>query len=734
MQKIKFPLPALLFLLFLIYSDLFCQSKGNIRGFVADSSNGEILAYSTIKVKGEKKGTLTDTRGYFFISSVSAGSQTLIISNVGYKTITMQIDIEKGKTVSLNIKMLPSSFRLGDISVLGEKTERPNDTDLGLDKITAKDIEITPVGIEADVLKTIQLSSGVSTTGDVTSQYFVRGGAGDQNLVLLNGAVLYNPFHSLGIYSSIDPEMISMVEFGERLSSIMNIVTRDGNKNEVHATANASVLSGKLSVESPIPHGSVLVTGRKSLYTKILQKYLNDKDTPFDFYDMSFKAKYANQNFIKDSKFIIHGFFTGDRLNSSDESMENFDVRNKILGFQWHQVWDAPVFSVFAVSYSGYSANVIPNVDVAKTRQNTVSDVSANWDFTYQYESRDELDFGVQSTFLKTDLNLTNLYGTRSALQRSGSQLRAYVNYKFVRFDNIGMESGARFNLKSISDKGPFLIEPRFSITYSPFHSLSFKAAFGRCSQEIVELSNEDELISLFEPWTILPTYMAPEEATHYSLGITNHFTENISIDIEGYYKKMYHLVEGNEKKYSPKDPDFEYVEGHSYGLESTIKYLDKQFNFKTSYSLGWALKTKNKIEYYPRYDVRHAVTIIAGWNFAENWQLNSTWSFKTGMPYTPIAGYYDRLEIDEETAGSNSPTFLPVIYWGDKNTQRLPCYHRLDIGITKKIKFRYFALSLGANIMNVYNRNNIFYFERDTGKRVNMLPLLPSVTVRFDY
>ncbi|MGE5313664.1 MAG: TonB-dependent receptor, partial [Acidobacteriota bacterium] len=273
-------------------------ASGAVRGFVTDSASGEAVIYANVSIKGTVLGATTNTKGYYFIPALPAGTHTLTVSILGYRTKQISFTLADNETRQISIRLAQSTVQLDEMTVVGEKEVRLNETNLGLQTMTAKELAIIPQGIEADIFRAVQFSTGVSSTGDVTARYYVRGGTSDQNLVLLDGVTVYNPFHALGILSAIDPEVISAMEFhkggfpaefGGRLSSVMNIVTKDGNSNQYHATGNASFVSAKTSFEGPIPNGSFLVTGRKSYYGRIFKNFLNGKDSPFDFWDVTYK-------------------------------------------------------------------------------------------------------------------------------------------------------------------------------------------------------------------------------------------------------------------------------------------------------------------------------------------------------------------------------------------------------------------------------------------------------------
>lgn len=716
---------------------------GKLRGIVTDSTSGEAIAYANIQIKDLRLGSPTDNKGYYFIPSIPSGRHIVVVSCIGYKTKELLTEISEGQITQLNIQLSPGSIRLEEISVIGNKSARENEIDAGLQKISIREIEMMPTGVEADIFKVLQSSPGVSSTGDVTSRYFVRGGNSNQNLVLLNGVTVYYPFHALGIYSTIDPEMISGMEFykggfgpefGGRLSSVLNVLTRDGNKNSFHGAGTAGLLSGKASLEGPIPGGSFLVTGRKSYYAKALKRFLNDQEAPFDFYDMSFKVNYANPELLYNGKFTAHGFFSQDRVQNDDPFKEDYSIKNGLFGLNWYQIWASPLFSEITLSSSNFEAEVLPNFSQSKPRSNFVHDITSQWNFTYIYDSRDELNFGIENKFISTGLKMQNLYGRKISFDQSGYGLAGFANYKFYRYENVGFNLGMRINFASLSELRPFLLEPRINVTYKPLPTLSLKAGLGRYSQELVTVSNENDLISIFEPWTIIQPNIAASEATQFTLGLSYFLTENFSVDLEGYYKYLTNLSEANYNKYFVTDPDYINVQGEAYGIESLVKVQTSGMYIKAGYSLSWSFKIDNKgSRYVPKYDLRHSLNILAGYDLGRGFEVNATWFLNSGLPFSPVTGFYDRLEIDDVWNFQDLNSFKGSTIWDRRNLERLTVYHRLDVGMSKKFEFGFAKFALDASIMNVYNRKNIFYFDRNTGKQVNMLPFLPSVSLKVE-
>lgn len=734
-----------IFYCIVIASSINAQNRGILRGLVTDSTNSEPLAFGNVYVKELGIGTSTDSRGYFIIPSIPAEKNlTLIISYVGYQTKSVIINLEKNKVTHYDIKLVPASVELKTIEKIAERINKENQLDLSLQRLISRDIEALPQGVESDLFRSLQYLPGVQSTGDISARFYVRGGASNQNLVLIDGITLYNPFHALGIFSVIDPDIINNVEFykggfssehGNRLSSIMKIITKDGNKNNFSAKASASYLSGKFMIEGPIPDGSFYFAGRKSYSTSILKKFLNDKNVPADFYDFSFKTNYSNPDFISGAKFSFNGFFSGDRVTNKNPLLEDFKWSNNLFGFKWFQISDSPLFFELGVSFSNFKGEVIPKLSNVFQSENKIEDATLQMDFSYVFDSKDELGVGFHVKQIKTNLITENLGGTKNNFNSSGANIVFYSKYKLLRWNFLGIDAGTRINLSSLSgSKKLKTFEPRFSFTLKPFSFIALKGSAGLYQQELITITDENEVINLYEPWTILPSYLIPPAAVHYIGGIDISFTNNLSLTAEGYFKKIKNLPLLNDKKVLFNDPDFISGNGESSGLEFLLKYKNNYFQFTSSYTFAYAYKEIDGKWYYPRYDVRHSASFILEFNPGRNWLITLTWLYSSGLPFTQILGYYDKLYLNNLfIPWYQLDPRSPYTIIGIQNLGRLPDYHRMDLSFSKKFKINFVSAIIDINLINVYNRKNIFYFKRETGERVNMLPFLPTATIKIE-
>lgn len=742
MKPVQFILIAILSIL--LTTEILPQEFGRLRGIVTDSTSGETLAFCNVYIKELNTGASTNDRGLYLINSIPGNQEyTVIVSYVGYKTHQFSVFIRSGLLTEANILLVPLSIELQTVEKVGNKIIEKNTTDLGLERISIKQLEILPKGVETDVMRSLQFLPGVRSTGDVSARYYVRGGTSDQNLVLLNGVTVYNPFHSLGLFSVIEPDIINSVEFykggfaseyGGRISSVLSIISKDGNKNRFSFKGSSSFLTAKGVIEGPIPNGSFIFSGRKSHSNDVLKNFLNDQVVPIDFYDMSFKLNYSSKDLFGNAKFSLFGFLSGDDLKYDDPFRESFEWKNNIIGFEWLQIYDVPIFSRLGVSLSQFNGNINPNGSSLKPRRNELSDFSISFDLNVFFNNKDEMSTGVKVNTIDSKLFIENQLGVASDINRFAGNISIYGKYKFLRFENFGADIGTRFILSGFNSNAGGTAEPRINLTYRLFPTLAFKASWGIYVQEIATVSDENEIISVFEPWIIIPNYLNPSSSINYSAGLEWNISSVLSAEIESYYKIVHDLPIVNEKKYFSFDPDLIPGKGESYGWEFMLKYSENPFNITSSYSLSWAYKEIENYLYYPKYDARHTANLSLEFNFGAGWIGSTVWTFSSGLPFTQMVGYYDKYYLTGSSgSGLSSGNYIPYALLGDRNLGRLPEYHRLDFGITKRMMIWLSNLEFSLNLINAYDRKNIFYFERDSGKRVNMLPLLLTGTIKVE-
>lgn len=743
MYKKSFPVFLLLLTLISKTSIVFSQENGVLRGVIKDSLSLEVLPFANVLIKELGTGVSTNVRGYFVIPSISSGKKYSVqVSFVGYQSKTKSVLIESGKITELEILLNPTTIQMQAIEKIERIREEKNLPDIGKAVITPRELEVMPKGVETDILRSLTYMPGVQSTGDVSAKFNVRGGESNQNLILIDGVPIYYPFHSIGLFSVVDPDIVHNIDFykggfpadyGRAISSVLNITTKEGNKNRIQARMSASLLSAKAMVEGPLPEGSFYLTARKSVSNEVLKKFVSNNDLPIDFYDASFKLNFSNPGFFNGTKFSLHGLFSEDNLNYDESFRPDYRWVNKIIGLNMFVVGEDPFFLDMNISFSNYLNKIDAKASTIKPKENELTDFTIQTNFTYVLDSKDEIGLGLDFKAITSKLYLENRFGFRAdtGLERIGSN--AHINYKFLRFSNIGIDLGVRLNLKNMNANGD-IAEPRINVNWIVQPQLSLKGAFGIYQQDLTTISDEREVLSLFDPVVIIPDYLPKPKAIHYLLGTSASLSENISIQVEGYYKNIITAPTLNELKTVFSEPDILEYKGESYGAEFQFKYTSLYFDLNTSYSLSWAFKEVNGYRYSPRYDSRHNLNTSLIIKLPGSWTLSTTWLYHSGFPFTQQVGYYEKINLDDLVMDYLLFNSLsPIVFFDQKNLMRLPDYHRLDLSLSKKFDFSFMKLNLDISAINVYDRKNIFYFEQDSGKRVNMLPFLLTGTIKVE-
>lgn len=723
------------------FSLLIAQERGTIRGIVKDSTSQEVLPFCTVMIKELGIGASTNNRGYFVLSSIPAKENyTVIASYVGFKSKQVIAKVVADKVTDLEILLSPSRIQLNEIELVGHFVKAENTPSISTTTLSAKELNSIPKGVETDVLRSLVTLPGVQSTGDVSAKFNVRGGENNQNLIMLDGMPIYYPFHAIGLFSVVDPDVVSSVEFfrggypsnyGRALSSVLKIVTKEGNKNRFGGNFSASLLSMKGLIEGPIPNGSFYFSGRKSTSNNILKKFVNQNELPIEFYDVSLKMNFSHPSFFSGSKFTLQGLFSEDNLRFEKQTDPDYRWANKILGLKIFSVGVDPLTLDFGIVFSQYINSISPKQSSVKPKSNEVDDFTISTDFVYTLNSKDEVNLGLDLKYLKTKLFLENRFGFRSDVGTSGLSSNAYFGYKFLRISDVGIDIGTRLNIASSAAKGDFF-EPRINVSYSPIPQLIFKAASGIYQQDITTISDEREVLSLFDPVIIIPTYLPKSKAIHHIVGTTVKLSTSFSIEMEGYYKSIISAPTYNEDKIYFSDPDLLESKGEAYGGEVQTKYRESLFDLSAAYSINWAHKEVAGVKYAPRFDSRHNVNLNFTIHLPADFEFSTNWVYNSGHPFTKQLGYYQKLSLDSFLDDYRIYQLLfPVRYFDVKNSSILPDYHRLDLILSKSLLIGFVKLHIDISAINAYNRKNIFYFDQTSGKRVNMLPFLLTGTIK---
>jgi outer membrane receptor for ferrienterochelin and colicin len=301
----------------------------------------------------------------------------------------------------------------------------------------------------------------------------------------------------------------------------------------------------------------------------------------------------------------------------------------------------------------------------------------------------------------------------------------------------LKFDGGIHTDLASMVLRGfsLFLIQPRVNVSYALSDAVRLKASYGRFSQNMITVNNEDDVIALFDAWIPIPENLEPEQSDHYVVGVDWTVARELSAGLQGYYKDYTSLVTYNQDKVDANDPDYINSTGQAYGGEVLLRYGLPSVDMYLAYTLGWTTIESNGFTYAPRYDRRHSLNIMGILRPLERVEISARWEYGSGLPYTQTAGYYDRFSLEGVFEGSYvNETGEPYTILGEKNTARLPAYHRLDLSATYHFALGRLRGSFGVSIINVYDHENIIYYDRDSGQTITMLSFFPSATLTVEY
>lgn len=748
-----------------------------VRGFVYEKETGEPAIFTPVTLVGATTlGAETDVNGYFSISKVPPGHYTLRIISMGYDTLTKEVDLRKDQILTEKLYLAKASILMKDLEVTAEKREAQNTVRMGVTKLTPKQIERIPaIGGQADLAQYMQVIPGVVFTGDQGGQLYIRGGSPIMNKVMMDGMVLYNPFHSIGLFSVFDNDIIRNAdiytggfnaEHGGRISSVMDITTRDGNKQRLSGKVGASTFAAKALLEGPLKKqteegggsSSFLLNYRQSYLdqtSKSLYEYVDTAGLPFEFTDIYGKVSFNGAN---GSKFNLFGFNFTDGVTY--QGVSDLGWRNWGAGTNFVLVPSGSavlIDGVFAIS----NYNIELTEGDLPPRFSEIAGFNGGLNFKY-FIGEDEARYGLEVLGFRTNYQFFNSIGLSVEQEENTSEIAGYFMYKKKLKDWV-IEPGLR--LHYYASLSVFNVEPRIGMKWNVTDIFRFKAAAGRYSQNLVAANNDRDVVNLFygflsSPQDVPATVTAPngevrdvedplQRANHYMAGFEVDLSNEISLNIEGYYKDFRQVTNLNRNKLYDDTPefidqpdelkkDFIMETGEAYGADMALKYEKEGLYVWAVYGLNYVWRYDGDVTYNPIWDRRHQVNLVVSYTFGkfDSWKANARWNYGSGFPFTQTQGFYGQ-QLFPDGVGGNYTQANPTLstLYGPLNQGRLPDYHRLDVGVTKtwKLDDRQ-QVQLDLSCTNVYDRDNIFYFDRVRYQRVDQLPILPSIGFTYSF
>ena len=774
--------------LFIVFSlRVAAQTTGSVKGFVYDKANGEPVPFSNVYFKGTTIGANTDINGFFNINRIPPGDYVLIVVSLDFDSIKEPISVAAGSTMNRKLYVNKGGVKLDEVEINTTAADKIENTSVGVQKIDPIVINKLPSVGEPDIAQYLQVLPGVVFTGDQGGQLYIRGGLPVQNKVLLDGLIVYNPFHSIGLFSVFDSDIMKNAdvysagfgaEYGGRTSSIMDITTRDGNKKRASGKISASTFGAKAMIEGPFvklkengnTSASYILSVKHSYLpqtSKVFYPYANPNGLPFNYTDVYGKVSI---NSTGGSKLSAFGFNFNDKVNYSN--IASFAWNNAGAGVNFLLVPQSSNLLIEGVfAYSKYHVSYTNPSLETDSKASDISGVNTGFNFV-KFIGKQELRFGFEGVITNTSYQVQNPYYAQISMTRSTTDVAGFIKYKFIdRRKKVVFEPSFRMQYyATLAVASP---EPRASLKVNFTKKIRFKAAGGLYSQTLMSANSDRDIVNLFygfinapESQDISPTYLdskgstqvvnsSVQKATHIVGGFEFDLFRHFELNVEVYQKFFNQVININRDKIFEDNttnaarPDqykktFVIEQGRARGLDLTLKYDRKRFYFWAVYSLTyndrWVGDNATGIvtDYPPTFDRRHNVNLVTSYNFGKKkqWELNGRWNYGTGFPFTPTQGYINQLNpqgnvnYNFNTANGNL-NYIP----GDLNSARLPAYHRFDIGI--KYKYRWSdktTLEVNFGATNIYNRENIFYVDRFTFKRINQLPIMPNVNLSLTF
>lgn len=759
--------------------DAWAQKNYTISGTIKDANTGETLIGATVRLEDLKQnGVATNSYGFFSLTAPE-GEHTMVITYVGYQTSTQTISLKKNVTLTI---LLTSGSSLNEVVISGNaarKNENVASAQMSVNRLDLNQVNSVPVIFgEKDVLKTIQLLPGVKTTGDGNTGFYVRGGGADQNLILLDEAVVYNASHLFGFFSTFNSDAIKDVslykggmpaQYGGRMASVLDIKMLDGNNQKFSAQGGIGLIASRLKVEGPIVKnkGSYMVSARRT-YADLFLKASPDSATrnaSLYFYDLNAKVNYR---FDEKNAIYASGYFGKDVLGLKDNFETNWG--NQTATLRYNHIFNSKLFSNTSLIYSNYYYVVQSFTNNNDFRvYSKIRDINVKEDLQYFFSDKNTLLFGANFTTHSitpgdiTSSGSSNING-KTIQQRYGTEMAAYVSHEWRPTAKLNVLYGVRLSWFSLLGPGTFntyspshvitstqtynnnaLVaqyfnpEPRASLSYLLNEQNSIKASYNRNTQNIRLLSNSTSA-SPTDMYVMSSNNIKPGIADQVSFGYFKNMQDNVyEFSSEIYYKWMQNQIDYKNGAQLIGNSDVEsqliYGVGRAYGVELFLKKKRGRFNGWLGYTLS---KTENRFDsvnegryFAARHDRTHDMSAVGIYKLSERWSISGTFVYGTGNAVTYPRGKY-------KVGG------VTTFYYPERNTDRMPAYHRLDLGATLEgKKHKRFQSSWTFGLFNAYNRKNPYTITFEDNKndptrteaiKTSLFGIIPSVTYNFKF
>ena len=752
----------------ILFSFSYCFS---ISGTVKDLETGEPIGYSNIIIEELNIGAASDNNGYYVIVNLDSGMYTIKCMVIGYAIFEQKIII-KDINERLDIELKTEAVDIDEIKVSAERMRFEKKVDISRINLTNRDIRRTPAFIESDVFRTLQLLPSVSAANDFNSALIVRGGSPDENLILLDGVEIYNPYHVGGIFSTFNADMIADSEFlaggfpayyGGRLSSVLNITSRVGDykngklskKNPIkkymdfsRGSGNISLLSAKLLAEGSLLNGSWILSLRRTYFDKFVDLYYSSKgESPpinYYFWDSHFKGSIP----IDSNNKLIFSQFTGKDdlfLSFGGEDFPGIDFDwvwgNSTRNLTWRYIPNNNYLVTTSASMTKYDFNVgfdvdfnsgaldpdssetllldSESADLSLKTNNIVQDITFSQNIKYIYDEKMNFDFGWQ--IKKMNLDFIQTFSGEEIIIGSMPRIEnLFFNVNINPFPIFRLNSGIRFSKYKNYNKS--IINPKVSLKYNPTSEIALKFGWGRYSQFLFTFNDDEELLRIVDFWQPIPKGKKPQSAEHYIVGAEYWLSEGNIISFETYYKYYSHIYDRNPNT-DPLDRENTYAisgQANAYGFEFLYRFDKDKINGWVSYAFSKierefdlnndGLIWAEKENYPAKYEKPHSFNALINYIINESYTIGAVFIFGSGQTYTPVIGKVHQTGVNNYGSLENPYSNFGNIY-GKRNSARYPNYFRIDLNFSKNSNLFGLDGKWKFQIINLTNNYNVLFY-----------------------
>ncbi len=771
-------------LIFLFFATNSIAQNATVSGILRDSQNGETLIGATAQAPVLGKGNASNEYGFYSLALPEGKDSVLLrFAYIGYQTKSIKV-LPVGN-VKLDIELLPTGSVLEEVVVVANGLdEKRKSTEMSVSTISTKDVKALPALFgETDILKILQLKPGVASGSEGTTGLFVRGGNNDQNLIVLDEAVVYNASHLFGFFSTFNSDAIKDLkvykggfpaQYGGRLSSVIDVRMKEGNNKKLSGTGGLGIISSRLTLEGPIQKGksSFIISGRRT-YADLITEAVNqanegkkdyNKIPRYYFYDLNTKVNFT---LSPKDRLYLSGYFGRDVFTFKDPSFDfRFDWGNATGSARWNHVFGPTLFANTTFTFSDYRYKIQNQLQgFSFSLKSNIKDANTKVDFYWQPNNDHTVRFGANFTyhdFITGRLKAGSDDGSvrfEAGRDFTGKEFGAYIADEWA-FDRLKLNYGLRLSMWDNKPAFYANIEPRVSANYEVNHRLSLKASYARMNQ-YVHLLASSGLSLPTDIWYPSSPGIKPEISDQIAIGTSYLLGDQVLITWEAWYKWLQNSVDFKDgaQLFGNDNLENELTIGRGYAyspLELEIEKKEGRLTGWIGYTLSWVKRgdfpdIDQGAWFSPRFDTRHNISVVALWDAAKwkkkgvdkSLQLTATWVYSSGYVSWLPSGRFTFQDIP------GAPFLATVPIYGPRNTFRYPPYTRTDFGVVLKRRTKNFESDITLSVFNATNRRNPYFITIDIAteqtpagevpvgikaKQVSLFPILPSLTWNFKF